>query len=35
MLNDIESHGLKIKDFTTEESSLEEIFIKLIREDNN
>ena len=35
MLNDIESHGIKIKDFTTEESSLEEIFIKLIREDNN
>ena len=35
MLNNIESHGIKIKDFTTEESSLEEIFIKLIREDNN
>ena len=35
MLNDIESQGIKIKDFTTQESSLEEIFIKLIREDNN
>ena len=34
MLNEIEKQGIKIKDFTTEQSSLEEIFIKLIKEDN-
>ena len=33
MLNEIESNGYKIKDFITEQSSLEEIFIKLIKED--
>jgi len=33
MLNDIENNGYKIKDFITEQSSLEEIFIKLIKED--
>ena len=33
MLNEIESNGLQIKDFITEQSSLEEIFIKLIKED--
>ena len=33
MLNEIEKQGIKIKDFTTEQSSLEEIFIKLIKED--
>mgnify|MGYP005698401441 CR=1 FL=1 len=31
MLNDIENNGYKIKDFITEQSSLEEIFIKLIK----
>ena len=35
MLNEIEKQGIKIKDFTTEQSSLEEIFIILIKEDNN
>ena len=35
MLNEIEKQGIRIKDFTTEQSSLEEIFIKLIKEDNN
>ena len=33
MLNEIERNGYKINDFTTEQSSLEEIFIKLINED--
>ena len=33
MLNEIENNGYKIKDFITEQSSLEEIFIKLIKED--
>ena len=33
MLNEIETNGYKIKDFITEQSSLEEIFIKLIKED--
>ena len=33
MLNEIESNGYQIKDFITEQSSLEEIFIKLIKED--
>ena len=33
MLNEIENNGYQIKDFTTEQSSLEEIFIKLIKED--
>ena len=33
MLNEIESNGYQIKDFITEQSSLEEIFIKLINED--
>ena len=33
MLNEIENNGYEIKDFTTEQSSLEEIFIKLIKED--
>ena len=35
MFNEIESNGYKIKDFITEQSSLEEIFIKLIKEDKN
>ena len=35
MLNEIENNGYQIKDFTTEQSSLEEIFIKLIKEDKN
>jgi len=33
MLNEIENNGYQIKDFVTEQSSLEEIFIKLIKED--
>ena len=33
MFNEIENNGYKIKDFITEQSSLEEIFIKLIKED--
>lgn len=33
MLNEIENNGYQIKDFITEQSSLEEIFIKLIKED--
>ncbi len=33
MLNDIENDGYQIKDFITEQSSLEEIFIKLIKEN--
>ena len=33
MLNEIENYGYQIKDFITEQSSLEEIFIKLIKED--
>ena len=33
MLNEIENSGYQIKDFVTEQSSLEEIFIKLIKED--
>ncbi len=33
MLNEIENNGYQIKDFTTGQSSLEEIFIKLIKED--
>lgn len=33
MLNEIERNGYKINDFTTVQSSLEEIFIKLINED--
>ena len=33
MLNEIESNEYQIKDFITEQSSLEEIFIKLIKED--
>ena len=33
MLNEIESNEYQIKDFITEQSSLEEIFIKLINED--
>ena len=32
MFNEIESNGYKIKDFITEQSSLEEIFIKLINQ---
>ena len=35
MLNEIENNGYQIKDFTTEQSSLEEIFIKLIKEDKS
>ena len=33
MLNEIVNNGYQIKDFITEQSSLEEIFIKLIKED--
>ena len=33
MFNEVEKHVGSIKDFTTEQSSLEEIFIKLINED--
>ena len=33
LLNEIENNGYQIKDFITEQSSLEEIFIKLIKED--
>ena len=33
MLNEIENNGYQIKDFITEQSSLEEIFIKLIKKD--
>ena len=33
MFNEIEKNGYQIKDFITEQSSLEEIFIKLIKED--
>ena len=35
MLNEIENNGYQIKDFKTEQSSLEEIFIKLIKEDKS
>lgn len=34
LLNDIKSEGLILKDIITEQSSLEEIFIKLIKENN-
>ncbi len=35
MLNDLKNEGLKLKDINTDQSSLEEIFIKLIKENNN
>ncbi len=35
LLNDVKKDGYKIKDINTEQSSLEEIFIKLIQENNN
>ncbi len=35
LLNDIKRDGIEIKDINTEQSSLEEIFIKLIKENNN
>ncbi len=35
LLNDVKRDGYKIKDINTEKSSLEEIFIKLIKENNN
>ena len=35
LLNDVKKDGYKIKDINTEQSSLEEIFIKLIKENNN
>ena len=35
LLNDIKDEGLILKDIITEQSSLEEIFIKLIKENNN
>ena len=35
LLNDLKKDGYKIKDINTEQSSLEEIFIKLIQENNN
>ena len=34
LLNDIKNEGLILKDIITEQSSLEEIFIKLIKENN-
>ena len=34
LLNDIKHEGLILKDIITEQSSLEEIFIKLIKENN-
>ena len=35
LLNDVKKDGYKIKDINMEQSSLEEIFIKLIKENNN
>ena len=35
LLNDVKKDGYEIKDINTEQSSLEEIFIKLIKENNN
>ena len=35
LLNDVKKNGYEIKDINTEQSSLEEIFIKLIKENNN
>ena len=35
LLNDVKKDGYKIKDINTEQSSLEEIFIKLIKDNNN
>ena len=35
LLNDVKKDGHEIKDINTEKSSLEEIFIKLIKENNN
>ena len=35
LLNDVKKYGCEIKDINTEQSSLEEIFIKLIKENNN
>ena len=35
LLDDVKKDGYKIKDINTEQSSLEEIFIKLIQENNN
>ena len=35
LLNDVKKDGYEIKDINTEQSTLEEIFIKLIKENNN
>ena len=35
LLNDVKKDGYEIKDINTEQSSLEEIFIKLIKENKN
>ena len=35
LLNEIKTNGIILKDITTEQSSLEEIFINLVKESNN
>ena len=35
LLNNVKKDGYEIKDINTEQSSMEEIFIKLIKENNN
>ena len=35
LLNEIKNQGIVLKDITTQESTLEEIFINLVKESNN